>query len=200
MATPTYKELLEGSTLWRKTHKGVSYLLSHHGYRKNEDNPYDEWSNHPGTWCYYLLIPEQMFPHRWDEFKCSRSESGFERAGLAWDSDWFDTEITFAESKPEYCRKTERVWDGVKVGCDYGHSWHRDMGFPDTYSSVNRDAIITVEKFLNANPDHFIRSRWSGLWGKPEEFYTAINGVLVHKDDEIPDKYDKWKPTPKAPD
>lgn len=194
MATPTHKELLEGSTVWRKTHRGVTYLLNHHGYRENPENPYDDFENHPGIWCYYLLIPEQMFPHRWTDFECVRGDHGFESVGPAWQHDWFDTEITFSENQPQYCRHTDRVWGGVKIGCDYAHLWHRDQGYPDTYESVARDARQTVDKFLEANPDRRLQSEYSHLWGEKEDFYTAKNGRLIHKDDKVPEDWVSWHP------
>jgi hypothetical protein len=60
--TPTYEEMLKGSTQWRGNHMGMSYLLSHHGHRTGNEYPGVEYN--PGTWCYYLIVPEQMYPHR----------------------------------------------------------------------------------------------------------------------------------------
>lgn len=197
--TPNYEELLEGATQWRKSHKGVNILLSHHGFRKEGyEGEYYE-TGHPGTWCYYLLIPEQMFPHRWSDFACVRSDSGFENPGPAWSHEWFDSEITWASSEPQYCRQTGRVWDAVKVGCDYGHAWHRVMGYPDTYKSVTEDALKTAEAFIRANPDRLMQSGWSNVWDKADAFYTAINGRLVHPTDKIPENYKKWGPAATPP-
>tara|TARA_Y100001951_G_scaffold88698_2_gene80460 strand:+ start:3220 stop:3831 length:612 start_codon:yes stop_codon:yes gene_type:complete len=182
MATPTYEELLKGATTWRFDHKGVSFILSHHGYRTGEE--YEHSEPHPGIWCYYLLIPEQMYPHRWDDFACTLGEpSGtfgrFYRHGPAFDHDMFDTEITWASSEPYFDRKTDRMWDGAKVGCDYNHLWQHEYGYPDTFASVKRDAEQTVEKFLAAHPDRRLRSSYSGTWGEPDDFYTAKNGATV---------------------
>ncbi len=187
---PTYEELLAGATTWRKSHDGVSYILSFHGY-----DP-DGYRFNQGIWCYYLLIPEQMYPHRWQDFACVRSEDGFEQPGPAFERGMFDTEITWSSSEPYYDRKERRTFDAAKVGCDYNHLWHSEMSYPDTYQSVDRDAVLTVEKFLKAHPDRRIRSGYSGKWGKPDEFYTAVNGRFVHKDDDIPSDWDGWKPTP----
>lgn len=169
MTTPKYEELLEGFTQWRKIHKGVTYLLSHHGYvpEKQRSNSYFE--NHQGIWCYYLLIPEQMYPHRWSGFECVRNASGFETHGNEWDLVEFDSEITWASSEPYWCRKTSKLWDLSKVGCDYAHLWHQEQGFIDTYQSVNRDAIKTVESFLKNNPDFFVRCRDTGIWQKQSD-------------------------------
>lgn len=177
--TPTYEEMLTGSTNWRFTHKGLSYSLNHHGYRKGgEAEVWDD--SHPGTWCYYLLVPEQMYPHRWPDFAVTRKESGYCDFGPAFTHDMFDTEITWQSSEPYFDRKTGRVWDGAKVGCDYNHSWHRDMGYPDTFESVKRDATNTVDKFLSANPDFMLRCAWSGQWDEASKFYKANNGSMVH--------------------
>lgn len=191
MSTPTYKEFLEGSTTWRKEHKGVTYILSHHGYREGDEYPGAE--QYPGAWCYYLLIPEQMFPHRWDDFKCTRSSHGFEEPGKAFNHGLFDSEITWSSSEPYLDRKEERMYDASKVGCGYNHLWHAECGYPDTYSSVNQDAILTIDRFLEANPDRLLRSSWSGKWGMPDQMYTANNGKTGHIDDDIPDNFEGWK-------
>lgn len=190
--TPTLDELLKGATTWAGTHDGVSYVLSHHGHRTGDE--YEGAEPHPGTWCYYLLIPEQMYPHRWDDFACVVGEYGFESHGPAFDSDMFDSEITWSSNEPYFCRKQKREFGQSKVGCDYGHLWHREQGYPDSYESVKQDAIRTVEKFLAANPDRHFRSAYSGTWGTADEFYTAVNGALVHKSDQIPADWEKWRP------
>lgn len=190
--TPSYEELLHGSTRWRLEHKGVSYLLNHHGYRNGGEFSFSE--PHPGTWCFYLLLPEQMYPHRWADFAVTRKENGYECHGPAWDHDWFHSGITWSSSEPYWCRKTERLWDGAKVGCDYNHLWDGEAGYPDTFESVKRDAQRAVDALLTAHPDRRLKSGYSHRWGEPDDFYTAINGALVHKEDEIPDSYDKWQP------
>lgn len=196
MATPTYEEVLKGSTQWRGEHMGVSFLLSHHGHRTGAEYAGAEF--HPGTWCYYLLIPEQMYPHRWPDFAVTRKENGWAEFGPAFDHDMFDTEITWQSSEPYWDRKTERMWDAAKVGCDYAHSWHRDCGYPDTYASVEADAKRTVQKFLSANPDRHFRCDYSGVWDEAAVFYTAVNGRRVHQSqaDKFDDGWVAWRPAP----
>lgn len=193
MATPSLQELLKGSTQWRGEHKGVSYLLSHHGYRNGDEYAGAEYN--PGTWCYYIIVPEQMFPHRWADFAVTRKAAGYEQFGPAFDHDMFDSEITWQSSEPYYDRKTERMWDAAKVGCDYAHLWHRERGYPDTFGSVTMDAERTVEKFLAANPDRLLRCDYSGKWGQEADFYTAVNGRRVHLSQEanIDDGWIGWK-------
>lgn len=190
--TPTYEELLEGATKWSFRHNDVTVILSHHGYSAGDRFPGDEPK--PGTWCYYLLIPEQMYPHRWDDFRCTRAEHGFEHHGPGFCHDDFDSEITWSSSEPYFCRQTMRMWDAAKVGCDYAHLYHHERGYPDTYQSVKRDAIATVEKFLSRHPDRRLRSGYSNRWDLPERFYTARNGSFVHVEDKIPDGWVMWKP------
>lgn len=191
--TPTYQELLRGSTTWRGDHEGVTYILNHHGHRTGDE--YEGAEYHPGTWCHYLLIPEQMYPHRWSDFEVTRKANGWESFGPAFEHDMFDTEITWQSSEPYWDRKTERMWDAAKVGCDYAHLWHRERGYPDTFDSVTADAKRTVEKFLSANPDRLFRCDYSGKWDAPDQFYTAINGRRVHlsKESEIDAGWVGWK-------
>lgn len=195
--TPTLDVLLKGATTWKDSHDGVDFILSHHAHRTGTE--YEGAEPHLGVWCYYLIIPEQMYPHRWDDFACTRGPSGYENPGQAFDHDLFDSEITWSSSEPYYCRKAKRMFDAAKVGCDYAHLWHRERGYPDTYDSVKQDAILTVKKFLVANPDRHFRSGYSGVWAPLDEFYTAINGALVHRTDNIPEGWDKWMPCPTEP-
>lgn len=190
--TPTYEEMLKGSTTWKGDHEGVSYILSHHGHRRGDEYPSAEY--HPGTWCYYLLIPEQMYPHRWADFAVSRGEYGGTQ-GDAFQHDMFDSEITWASSEPYYDRKAARMWDAAKVGCDYGHLWHMERGYPDSYNSVTADAKRTIDAFLRANPDRHVRCDYSGKYDTPDMFYIAVNGRRVHTtmESEIPDGLVTWK-------
>lgn len=200
--TPTFEEMLEGATTWRKTHMGVGYVLSHHGHRTGDE--YEGAEHHPGTWCYYLLVPEPMYPLRWDDFKCILGEHGFfEYPKALSDYDLFDTEVTFAESLPYWDRKEKKQFDLSKVGCDYGHSWHRDQGYSDTFQSVNMDAKRTVEKLLKAHPDFMIKSGYSNVWGDRSEFYEDENGKMIHKTkDKLSDGWlDKgWAPVATSTD
>jgi hypothetical protein len=190
--TPTYDQMLLGATTWKFRHLGIPVAMTHHGHRTGDE--YDGASSHPGIWCYYLIISEQMFPYRWQDFACIRNDSGFELPGPAWDHDWFDTEITWSSSEPYFDRKKGRLFDASKVGCDYAHLYHAERWYPDTYDSVKRDAELTARKFIDANPDRRVQSDWSGKWGTPDQFYTAINGRLVHVDDEIDGELGLWAP------
>jgi len=191
--TPTYEEMLTGSTTWRGSHEGISYILNHHGFRNGDEYAGDEYA--PGTWTYYLIIPEQMYPHRWQDFAVTHRENGYCDFGPAFDHDMFDSEITWQSSEPYWDRKTERQWDQSKVGCDYAHLWHRERGYPDTFDSVTADAKRTVEAFLRANLDRYYRCAYSGKWAPRDEFYTSVSGALIHvsMESEIPEGWVTWK-------
>ncbi len=173
---PTFEEFLRGSTTWTETHDGLSILISFHSVREaTKDIP-----AHPGTWNYYLFVPEEMYPHRWDDFACKRV-GDYERPGAGWDEIYFHNGITYSRSKPYYSRKTKRVWDQSKVGCDYAHLWDEERGYPDTFDSVRANAIATAKDFLDQHPDFNRRCRYCGLWDKAENFYEANNDAFVHK-------------------
>lgn len=190
MATPTYQEMLRGATTWRGEHMGVRYKLSHHGYRTGDE--YKGAEPHPGTWCYYIMIPEQMYAHRWQDFACTVLH-GFENPGKAFDHNMFDTEITYSRTEKEMDRREGRFFDLVVIGCDYAHLWHMERGYPDTLESVRKDAIQTVEKFLSANPDRRLQSQYTGRWGDEKDFFTAANGRRVHRQDDLTNASDGWK-------
>lgn len=187
---PSYKEMLNGNCQWSKEHLGVSYLLSFHSYRepKYTDTSFDE--GHEGIWCYYLMIPEEMFPHRWEDFKCNNEYCA---CGPAFEDLWWDSSITWASSEPYYNRKLNKVFDLAKVGCDYNHLWHREAGYPDTFESVDANAKRTVEDFIRKNQDRYIRCKWSGKYYKREDMYESVGGWFVGNDADIPEGYLKWK-------
>lgn len=189
---PTYEEMLEGACKWKKNHKGVTYELSFHGYRKSGVSLGFFDDGHEGIWCYYLYVPEQMYPHRFADFE-TVYQNGYGIHGPAWEQVEFNTEITWASNEVGYNRNKQSITKTAKVGCDYNHLWHGEAGYPDTYYSVNLDAINTVESFLKVNPDYHLRCNWSGVWGPKEDFYECVGGWMVHKDSNIPDEYDKWK-------
>lgn len=190
--TPTYEELLQGTTTWRFQHKGVSYSLSHHGYR--EGKQYDDWYSEPhcGTWCYYIHVTEQMYPNSWEDFKNVETEYGL-TTGPAWDHVDFYGGITWNSDEDFRDYKTKRIISCVKVGCDYNHSWDRDAGYWQGLEDVKRDAIKTIDGLLTRYPLERVRCGYSGHWVRPEEAYTAINGQTVAKVTELPEGYDSWK-------
>jgi hypothetical protein len=122
------------------------------------------------------------------------SEYGYSNHGKAFDHDMFDTEITYAKTEKYHCRKTNKDYDIVKVGCDYAHLWHSEQGYPDTFATVKNDAIYTVNKFLEANPDCHYRCKFSGIYDARENFYESKLG-LIHKsqEKEIPEGWDNYK-------
>lgn len=184
---PTYELLLKGACTWREKHKGVEIILSFHSCTEY---------NKSGTWCYYLLIPKDMYPHRWDDFKCKRVD-GYERNGIAFDHVDFHGGITFSKNQKYYDPFRKEYKYSVKVGCDYAHLWDEEQGYPDDYASVLYDAKNSAEQFLNINSDYLFKSGYSHRWGEREDFYEAVNGCLVHKDDAIPDNWLPWKPKTK---
>lgn len=186
---PTYKELLTGSTEWGFTHEsGLSYQLKFHSYSE-EYNP-------SGIWCAYLIVLEQMYPYCWDKFRCNPAHK-FSSCPEAFDNVWFDSGITFAETKDYYDRKTEKTYQYTKVGWDYNHLWHSEQGYRDDFQSVKRDAEMSTESFLKEHPTHCVRCKYSGLWDYPVNMYVAKGGWWVHnqyKGTFKGNRKDRWEP------
>lgn len=196
--TPTYEEMLEGTTQWRKEYKGIAYLLSHHGYREKDDDLFME--PHPGIWCYYLLITEDMFPHRWEDFSCGTLDvvsSGrvYKTPSRLFEDCDFYGGITYSEDVLTWDNNSGSYKRSVKIGCDYNHSWDRDYGYYNGYSCVESDAKKTIDKFLEQNPDGYKRCKYSGVWGPEEDFYQSVGGWWVHnsRESDISEDWDNWK-------
>lgn len=195
--TPNYKTLLRGTTIWREEHQGVSISLSHHAYRDGTE--YEGAEPTPGTWCYYLHLTEQMFrPDDWAKLWMPERETDW---GIMHDYDRFP-DVDFRGGCTFY--ETGTIWDKhrkttlrtVKVGCDYGHSWDRDRGYPDTYKTVLHDAKHSIDRLLEQFPDRMTRCVYSGIWGERTEFYIAVNGRTIHRShaDKFEDGWAAWRP------
>jgi len=191
--TPTYEEMLRGCTTWKFNHKGIHYSLSHHGYSGDgKARGVGDFGNHPGTWCYYLYANELQYPESWDSFKNIPKE-GYTSNGSAWDCVDFYGGITWCSDEPFYDRKLGRIVVQVKVGCDYNHLWDAEGFFYKGFDDVKRDATNSVEDLLKTFPLERVRCGWSGVWVKPEDSYTAINGATVSHTAELPEEYELWK-------
>lgn len=161
--------------------------VSWHGYRE-----FGEFGGHPGTWCFYLIVPQDMFPDRWLDFVPCATQYGWEHTS-AFDDDWFHGGITFVDLIRKFDRKTERFREYVKVGCDYNHIWDEEIGFPYSLKSVKRDCQDAMEAFLENHPDYRVASGWSGLYGSQEEMILCRNGAYRHPEDSGWEDYQGWQ-------
>lgn len=192
---PTIEQYLKGNVRWRETYKGIGIELSFHGYTKAGETPYEDITH--GTWCYYLLLNELMFrPEDWEQMLFTPYISDFGRETYDYynfpDVD-FHSGITFYEVTDYYDGKVKRRVNTIKVGCDYNHLWDREAGYPDNYDSVLFDAKRSVSKLLERFPDVNKRCSYSGIWDRPEKFYTAKGGMTVHESYEEKLREDGWE-------
>jgi len=192
--TPDYKTLLRGATTWRAEHRQIAITLSHHGYRDGSE--YAGAEPHPGTWCYYLHLTEQMF--RTDDWAKLWLPEVVTDWGVSHDYDSlpdfdFHGGCTFYEQGSAWNRQNKRKIGTIKVGCDYAHLWDHEGGYWQDYEAVLRDAKHSVDLLCNAFPNRLTRCRYSHLWGEPSEFYTAINGATVHRSHLEKLRADDWK-------
>lgn len=192
---PTYDDLLSSAAQWRGEHNGIAYLLSWHG--RSDYSP-------EGTWCYYLLPNSQQFyPEDWAKLRLNREDKQYFGEG-SWhrhyDYDSFpDLDAhggwTFGEMQT-YLGKDGQEYEQVKVGCDYAHLWDRECGFAHGKSAIEHDAKKSIDLLCEMFPRRRQRCGYSGLFGDPEEFYTARNGAIVHKSyaDKFEDGWAAWRP------
>lgn len=170
---PTYEEMLKGCVRWSSRYKDVGIELTFHGY-------YPEHGM-KGIWCYYLVLNEEMFYE--DDWKklvmpVREDDPRFHNYYEFPDVD-FHAGITFYEIT-SHTAKDGRSISVIKAGCDYGHLWDEERGYPDNYDSVLFDAKRSVSKLLELFPNRRMRCAWSGKWDEPDMFYESANGN-VHK-------------------
>lgn len=171
---PTLEDYERAAAEWREAHDGVQILIRHHGANGSLCDGH-------GIWAYYLMIPEQMYPDKWDQFKCEEKDSGFVEHGPAFDRVDFHGGITYAANKPYHCRKSGRFWNLSKVGCDYAHAFDQDGGYWQGFGDVLHDARNSAAELVRAFPDRNFRCRYTGIWAPQAETYTANNGARVHE-------------------
>lgn len=188
---PSLSDYLSSAARWHDTHRNVRFEVSHHGV--SEYSP-------EGTWCFYIFLHEELFqrPEDWALFNLPeerREWAGKIRSHFPYDSIpellWHGG-ITFGE------RTVCVLPDGrdsfmLKLGCDYGHLWDREAGFPGNLVSVKRDAIRLIDDFATRFPVK-TRCAYSGKWDTPENFYTARNGALVHRSTNVSGAHANWQP------
>lgn len=189
---PSYEQFLKGVTRWSEQHEGVTIELSFH--------PYQPEHHMMGTWCYYLLLPEQMFqPKDFKRLVCSQKTYDWGKSYDYYkfpDLD-FHCGITFYEITKVWDKHQNKYMRVIKVGCDYNHLWDNEAGYTDDYDSVLFDAKYSVRKLLDMFPNMNKRCFYCGIWDSPENFYVAKNGALVHnsqKDKLIEDRWTQWLP------
>lgn len=194
MTTPDYKTLLRGATTWREEHRQVTITLSHHGY--SEGNEYPGAEPQPGTWCYYLHLTEQMFrPADWAKLWLPEviHDWGISHDYYSLPDLDFHGGCTFYETGTGWDKTNKRKIGAIKVGCDYNHLWDREGGYWQDYDAVLRDAKHSVDVLCEVFPDRLTRCGYSHLWGEASEFYTAINGAIVHRSHLEKLRADDWK-------
>lgn len=175
------KNTIAHKDTWNGTHEGVSYEIQFWGktdseYAINEGN---------GMWNYYILINENMLSEedfakvwlpvsRWMDRSSGRKTPIYDTYESILESGDFHGGITHYSK--HQCPDTGFRY--IKVGCDYGHLWDMEAGYPYTLESVEQDALATVRaltKVLRFKRHCF----YIGTWQYPEEMITLENGNLI---------------------
>lgn len=135
-----------------------------------------------GMWNYYVTIREaQLTPENWAKVwlpvqdSYTRSDGYADPSYREYDSILevgnFHGGITFYEKKAQ----VDGTRRQVKVGCDYGHLWDAEAGYPYSLTSVQRDALDTCSRLAKAlNP--LARCPYSGRYFDPR-FDVAPDAV-----------------------
>lgn len=187
---PSLEDFLKSSARWRGEHNGITYELSWHGM--SNYNP-------QGTWCWYIFVSSQQFyPDDWAKLRLGCEDK--QLLGTSWHRHWDydsfpDLEAhggwTWGEMST-HLDKDGTEYEQVKVGCDYAHSWDRDMGYPENRTTVEHDVKRSIDLLCKMFPRRRLRCDWSGQYDDAEQFYTARNGRRVHKSQEENLRDDTW--------
>lgn len=142
---------LEHSHIWRGDHKGLRFEIVHWGLEDGPNGP----TKGRGHWNFYVFIPEQKvenFGELWINPEIAYfTEGNPSSAYLRYEGDYssplnvdgWNGGITYWEGNNNIPFKR---W--IKVGCDYGHLWDMERGFPATLQSVLGDCVRTINNLL----------------------------------------------------
>jgi hypothetical protein len=139
-------------------------------------------------WNYYILITEDMLSpddfakvwlpvERWWERSSGYKQPCYDTYKSILEGGEFHGGVTFYEKHQD----PDTGFRRIKVGCDYGHLWDMEAGYPYDLNWVRHDALRTVEKLSKAL--RFKRRCWyTGKWEYPEEGIVHENGTYLSKE------------------
>jgi len=191
---PNLEDFLQAAATWKGEHNGIAYSLSWHGLSDY---------NSEGTWCYYLhLQQEQFYADDWAKLRLAREDK--QTLGDSYHrhyryDDFPDCDAhggwTFGEMLT-YLGKDGKEYEFIKVGCDYAHLWDCESGYWEGRSDVERDAKRSIDLLCQQFPRRRPRCSYSGKYDDADQFYTAVNGAMVHKSyaDKFDDGWKMWRP------
>lgn len=176
----------------RVEHNGLSLEISNHG-RSKYDYDNKSYDDSGGTWCYYVLITEQMLPaEKFAEFWLAPTMAERSSGWAAPTYAYYDARFASADwhGGVTYYEKLGGI-DGapraVKIGCDFGHYW--DEGYSFCYESVLSEAQATADA-LREMYAFFTRCPYMGKW-QPASEMIERNGKLYSAEGiAAMDKYD----------
>lgn len=175
---PTLEQFLESAARWDGEHLGIRYELSWHGYSADYTPT--------GIWCWYIIVTQEQFhPDDWAKLRLERQDHDFNGSKRHhWSYETFPDcdphgEWTFGEVTT-YMGRDGADYERVKVGCDYNHLFDREGGYWEGHDDLERDVKRSIEKLAAMFPNRRPRCGYSGRYDDAANFYTAINGRLVH--------------------
>ena len=186
----------------RGEHFDIAYSISNHGRRKWEHG--DTYRPHGGTWCYYVYINEMMLsPEEFEEFWLPKAEgnSWLKRGKWQFASyDYYKPRWSDAEwhgGVTYYSKENGHDGDprGVKIGCDFAHSW--DDGHSFYYGGVERECRRTIDR-LREMYKFFRRCAYSGVWLPAAEMVEKDGKLYTAKAIEDMKKWDEERAARKA--
>jgi hypothetical protein len=157
---------LREKQLWKGTSpEGIAYEIQFWGKGHMCDGQ--------GMWNYYIVIPQDQLRaadwekvwlpvvsmHRWSSGRASPSYDEYSSILSAGE---FHGGITFYEKGCD--PDGDHKW--IKVGCDYGHLWDREVGYAYSLDYVQGDALRTCKKLAEVlNP--LARCTYTGQYFDP---------------------------------
>jgi hypothetical protein len=166
---------------WKGEHRGLNFEVVHWGKSKDEQGI----NEGDGMWNYYILInQEQLTP---EEFKkvWLRVKRWFERSSGRKQPchDYYNSILShgdFHGGITHYSKHQcpDEKYRYIKVGCDYGHLWDMEAGYPYDLAWVAQDAKVTIDK-LHEVLRFKQRCYYMGTYHYPEEMIALETGTLI---------------------
>lgn len=168
---------LRHKDVWNSEYRNVRYEIMRWRLGGNCDGSHIMWN-------YYLYLPIEQIPEKARHFFILHAEKSTLPSGRYYfnysgrpvidELDWHGG-LTFYEK--EYGVRREFV--GVKLGCDYGHHFDEQRGYPYTVEYVDREARHTIDKLHELMPNLKIACSWNGKFHDRSEGAFNEYGVFT---------------------
>lgn len=149
--------------VWNFSYKGINCEIQHWGVGSMCEGH--------GMWNSYIIINKNQLPKDFKKLlvKSFTNKMFSKRKFFRYDDlgQYFDFHGGIT-----YYSKIRDEFDGsvfaIKVGCDYGHLWDEEAGYPYNETTIEKDLQKSVDVFIKHFPKYLVWNPKDGSYVKPK--------------------------------